>query len=46
MAGTVLKQQLSTIKNMNIIGTVTIKSAINLDDLDKQVAPLVATIKK
>ena len=46
MAGTVLKQQLSTIKNMNIIGTVTIKSAINLDDLDKQTAPLVATIKK
>ena len=40
MVGTLLKQQLSSIKNMNIIGTITIKSAIKLDDLDKQITSL------
>lgn len=46
MAGAILKQQLTTVKNMNIIGTITIKSSISFDNLDKQVTPLLASIKK
>lgn len=46
MVGMLLKQQLSTIKNMNIVGTITIKSSINLNDLDKQTDTLLNNIKK